>query len=112
MTTPIQPALDGSIPAPKIPAARRRVEDFETWVEEVRPKFVEIAKTGSPFLCWKVARQHELPDPPDRDHDWGRFMAGLHRDGLVRTDGFGLTRDKSGVRRWRGTRAAIEGRAA
>lgn len=107
--TSIQPALDGSVPKSR---TQQRIDDYDTWVELVRPTFVEVAKTGQPFLCWKVAQQHELPDPPDRDHDWGRFMASLHKDGIVRCDGFGLTRDKSGVRRWRGTRAAIEGRAA
>lgn len=109
MTASVQPALDGSIPKSR---SQKRIEDYETWVELVRPTFVEVARTGQSFLFWKIAQQYELPDPPDRDHDWGRFAASLHKDGVTRTDGFGLTRDKSGVRRWRGTRAAIEGRAA
>jgi hypothetical protein len=111
MTT-LQPALDGSIPAvPKSPA-RRRVEDYEAWVDEVRPTFVEVAASGRSFVLWRIAREYDLPDPPDRDHDWGRFAAQLHREKITRPDGFGLTRDKSSVRRWRGTRAVIEGRAA
>lgn len=111
--THIAPAFDGTELAAAAPAKTRRiVDDYEAWVSEVRPVFVEAAKSGRPFLCWKIACQNELPDPPDRDHDWGRFVAGLHKDGLIRTDGFGCTRDKSAVRRWRGTRAAIEGRAA
>lgn len=112
MTAAIQPALDGTIPPTPIAKARRRVEDYETWAEEIRPTFEEVAAAGQPFLCWKIARQYDLPDPPDRDHDWGRFAAGLHREGLIRTDGFGLTRDKSAVRRWRGTAAARREAAA
>jgi hypothetical protein len=109
MTATVQPALDGSVPKSR---AQERIEDYETWVDRVRPTFVDVARTGAPFLCWKVAREHELPDPPDRDHDWGRFMASLHKDGVVRCDGFGHTRDKSAVRRWRGTVAAMKGLAA
>lgn len=103
MTT-IQPALDGTLPAP--------ADDYHTWVNQVRPVFVEVARTGEPFLYWQIARSHGLPDPPDRDHDWGRLAAQLHREGITRVDGFGLTRDRSSVRRWRGTRAAINGRIA
>lgn len=105
----VQPTLDGTIPTPR---SRQRIEDYETWAATVRPTFVEIARTGQPFLFWTAARDHELPDPPDRDHDWGRFAAGLHRDGVIRTHGYGQTRDRSAVRRWRGTRAAQAGRVA
>jgi hypothetical protein len=86
--------------------------DYETWANQVRPAFLEAARTGEPFLVWQIARTHSLPEPPDRDHDWGRLASRLHREGVTRTAGFGLTRDKSSVRRWRGTRAAIDGRIA
>jgi len=109
MTATVQPALDGSVPKSR---SQQRIEDYETWVEIVRPTYLEVARTGQPFLFWKIAEQYELPDPPDRDHDWGRFAASLHKDGITRTNGFGLTRDKSSVRRWRGTVAAMQGRAA
>ncbi|MFS4103833.1 hypothetical protein [Streptomyces sp. PD-S100-1] len=112
MTATVQLALDGSIPEPAKSRARQQAEDYETWAATVRPTFAEIAKTGQPFLFWKVARDHELPDPPDRDHDWGRFAAALHKDGLIRVDGYGHTRDKSAVRRWRGTAAAMKGHVA
>lgn len=112
MTITEQPALDGTLPAAAISKARRRVDDYETWAAQIRPVFEQVAGTGQPFLCWKVAQQNDLPDPPDRDHDWGRFAAALHREGLIRTDGFGLTRDKSAVRRWRGTAAARREAAA
>ncbi|MFC9987813.1 hypothetical protein ACWF76_05885 [Streptomyces globisporus] len=111
--THIQPAFDGTELAAAAPSiARRKIDDYNAWVSEVRPVFEEIARTGQPFLCWKVAKDNDLPDPPDRDHDWGRFVATLHREGLIRLDSFGLTRDKSAVRRWRGTSAARRDGAA
>ncbi|MGQ5576726.1 hypothetical protein [Streptomyces sp. ECR3.8] len=105
----VQPTLDGTIPTPR---AQQRIDDYETWAALIRPTFIEVAATGQPFLFWKVAREHQLPDPPDRDHDWGRFAAALHKDGITRTDGYGQTRDKSAVRRWRGTAAAQKGLVA
>ncbi|WP_369214987.1 hypothetical protein [Streptomyces flavofungini] len=111
--THIAPAFDGTELAAAAPSkSRRRIDDYEAWVTEVRPVFVEAAKTGRPFLCWKVAEEHDLPEPPDQGHDWGRFAAGLHREGITRPAGYGLTRDKSAVRRWRGTVEVIEGRLA
>ena len=109
MTATVQPALDGSVPKSR---TRQRIDDYAMWVDTVRPTFVEVARTGESFLFWQIAHNYDLPDPPDRDHDWGRLAAQLHREGITRKDGFGLTRDKSGVRRWRGTVAAIQGRAA
>lgn len=111
--THIAPAFDGTELAAAAPSeSRRRIEDYEAWESEVRPVFVKVAKTGRPFLCWQVAKDHDLPDPPDRDHDWGRFASSLHREGVTRPAGYGLTRDKSAVRRWRGTVDAMQGRAA
>jgi len=101
--TAIQPALDGTVPQP---AARRRVEDYEAWVAEVRPTFEEIAAAGTRFVSWRVKEQYRLPDPPDPAHDWGRLLGQLRHDGLLRYDGWSTTRDRSGVRAWRGTRAA------
>lgn len=86
--------------------ATTRAEDYPSWEARVRPTFLAIAATGRPFICWQVAREHRLPEPPDRRRDWARLMANLHRDGLVRRDGFGYARDHSAVTRWRGTRAA------
>lgn len=100
----IQPALDGTIPP--------KADNYETWAEQARPTYVAEARTGRRFLFWKVARDHNIPQPPDPAHDWGRFAAELHRDGITRLDGFGFTPDKSSVRAWRGTQAAIEGRSA
>lgn len=109
--TRIQPVFDGNqLEAPAPSATRRVVEDYAAWEAEVLPVFVEAAKTGRPFLCWRVAQANDLPDPPNQQRDWARLMGRLHRDHIVRCDGFGLARDKSAVRRWKGTRAAIEGR--
>lgn len=83
-----------------------RTDDYESWEALVRPAFIAIAAAGTPFICWVVAKECRLPEPPDRRRDWARLMVGLHRDGIVRRDGFGYARDHSAVTRWRGTRAA------
>lgn len=86
--------------------------DYEDWAATVRPTFEQVAATGRSFVCWTIAREYDLPDPPNPARDWARFMGQLHHDGVVRYDGFGLARDKSAVRRWRGTRATMRGVAA
>lgn len=109
----IAPAFDGAELAVAAPSeSRRRIEDYEAWESEVRPAFVDAAKSGRPFLCWKIAQANDLPDPPDQQRDWARLIASLHRAHIVRCDGFGLARDKSACRRWRGTVDAMQGRAA
>ena len=109
----VQPAFDGSHLEAPAPAATRRVfDDYEAWESEVRPTFVKVAQTGRPFVCWKVAQANNLPEPPNQRLDWARLVGSLHRDHIIRPDGFGLARDKSACRRWRGTAAAIQGRAA
>lgn len=105
----VQHALDGTIPTSR---ARQRADDYDTWVAQVRPELVEEAKTDRPFMFWQVLRRPHLPLAPDPAHDPGRLAATLHRDGITRTAGYGKTRDKSAVQRWRGTRALIEGRIA
>jgi hypothetical protein len=111
--THITPAFDGSTLEAAAPAKSRRVmDDYEAWESEVRPTFVKVAKTGQSFVCWRIAQQHDLPEPPDQKRDWARLMGSLHRDHIIRCDGFGLARDKSAVRRWRGTAEAMQGRAA
>ena len=109
----VQPAFDGTELAAPAPAKSRRViEDYEAWVSEVRPVFVAAAKAGRPFVCWKIADANNLPEPPHQERDWARLMASLRRDHIVRYDGFGLARDKSAVRRWRGTADAMQERTA
>lgn len=98
-------------PLPGMPEPEH-ADDYTTWETLVRPTFEGVAATGQPFICWHVARDHELPEPPNRDRDWARFIGRLHHDGVIRTDGFGLARNKSAVRRWRGTRAARREAAA
>ncbi|MFE4867656.1 hypothetical protein [Streptomyces sp. NPDC056682] len=116
MTATVQPELDGSIPAPKIPAARRRAEDYETWIAEVWDVFLEVAATGRTFTCYEVARNRDLADPPDPAHHWGRLMTLLKDEGYVRTAGWACSdrpsSHHSGVRTWKGTAAARAGRAA
>jgi hypothetical protein len=100
-----QPALDGTIPAPI-------ADDYEEWAIAARPVYVAAAKSGLPFVCWKVARDAKLSNPPDQKRDWARFIGELHSGGVIRLAGFGFARDGSAVRKWIGTTAAREGRAA
>jgi hypothetical protein len=103
--TAVQPSLPADFPEPE-------PSDYDTWASECRPAFVAAARAGQPFVCWKVARDAKLPNPPDQKRDWARFIGELHHDNVIRLNGFGLARDKSCVRRWIGTTAAREGRVA
>ncbi|MFD5419435.1 hypothetical protein ACFWJT_15600 [Streptomyces sp. NPDC127069] len=106
----VQPALDGTIPTPKPPAARRRAEDFETWYAEVEPVYVAIAATPRVFTIFEIADEHRLPEPPDSAHHWGRLATLLKDAGYIRTAGWACssrpTVHHSGVRTWKGTPAA------
>lgn len=109
MTT-VQPALDGSIPPPKTTAARRRVEDYETWVQEVWPTFVQAAESGRPFTSWEIADENQLPEPPNSKSHWGNLISRLRDEGLIAQYGWANSLrpgdNDSGVKVWRGTRAA------
>lgn len=109
MTATVQPALDGSVPKSR---TQQRIEDYETWESIAWPFYVAAAKTGRSFVCWRIAQDNDLPEPPCQERDWARLMGHLRREHIVRYDGFGLARDKSACRRWRGTAEAIQGRAA
>ena len=115
MTATVQPALDGTLPESK-PTARRRVEDYETWIAAVRPAFEAAAATGKTFTTFEIADAHQLPDPPRPQAHWGRLMTLLKDEGWIRTAGWACsdrpTAHHSGVRTWKGTRAAQRGEAA
>jgi hypothetical protein len=102
--TAVQPALDGSVPEP--------CPDFDAWVEQVRPAFERAAATGREFASWHIKVDQELPEPPNPKAMWGQLMHRLREEGLLEPASFTTTRDGSGVRTWRGTRAARQGRAA
>jgi hypothetical protein len=89
VTATVQPALDGSIPPPKVTAARRRVEDYEEWVDEVWPAYVTAADTGQPFTIDEIARKHRLPDPPRPQSQWGSLPSRLQNAGIIRHHGYG-----------------------
>ncbi|WP_458089347.1 hypothetical protein [Streptomyces malaysiensis] len=112
----IQPALDGMPEPDPDPTARPQSEDYETWIATVWPKFIEAAATGRTFTCFEIADTHQLPDPPNPQAHWGRLMTLLKDEGYVRTAGWACTNrptaHHSGVRTWKGTRAAQQGRAA
>lgn len=107
--TPIQPALDGTIPAPKKSAAREKAESFEAWLEIVWPKYIEAAASGKTFTFAAIADEYRLPEPPD-SHMWGRLATLLKEAGYTRTAGWATsprpTVHHSGVRTWKGTAAA------
>lgn len=115
MADHIQPVIDG-MPEPEPPATRPRSEDYETWIAAVWPKFIEAAESGRVFTCFEIADAHQLPDPPNPQAHWGRLMTLLKDEGYIRTAGWACsdrpTAHHSGVRTWRGTRAAQQGRAA
>ena len=113
--TSVQPVFDG-MPEPETPATRPRSEDYETWIAAVRPAFEAAAATGQVFTTYEIADVNRLPDPPCPQAHWGRLMTLLKDEGWIRTAGWACsdrpTAHHSGVRTWRGTRAAQQGRAA
>lgn len=106
---PIQPTLDGTLPP--TPAL-----DYHSWVDAVRPAFVAAARTGQWFTSYAIARDNRLPEPAKPKADWGNFVQSLVRDGVIEHCGWDETvrpgGEHSGVKVWRGTRAAQAGRAA
>lgn len=109
MTTPIQPALDGTVPAPSS-------LDYHSWCDLVRPAFVAAARTGRLFTSYEIAHDGDLPEPPNPRADWGNLVNSLVRDHVIEHVTFDRsqrpTGEKSAVHVWRGTRAAQAGRAA
>jgi hypothetical protein len=105
---PVQPTLDGTLPAP--------ASDYPTWVDEVRPAFVAAARTGRLFTSYEIAKDNELPEPPNPRADWGNLVLSLVRDRLIEHVTFDRssrpTGERSAVAVWRGTRAAQAGRVA
>ncbi|MFE0647443.1 hypothetical protein ACFVZH_02480 [Streptomyces sp. NPDC059534] len=105
--TSIQPALDGTVPEQS--ARRQRAEDYETWLAQVWPKYIDAAASGRTFTFAEIAEEHRLPEPPD-SHMWGRLATRLKEEGYTRTAGWAAsprpTVHHSGVRTWKGTAAA------
>lgn len=86
----IQPVFDGTELAAPAPAATRRiVDDYEAWVDEVWPAFVEAADSRMPFTVDEVARTKQLPDPPHPKSQWGSLPARLQNEGIIRHHDFG-----------------------
>lgn len=108
MTAPIQPTLDGSLPAPGL--------DYESWVDLVRPYYVAAARTGRRFSFYEVAKDNKLPEPSCPRADWGNAAQRFAREGLIERVAYDRscrpTGEKSAVAIWRGTRAAQAGRIA
>lgn len=106
--TPVQPALDGTVPTPDL--------DYHSWCDHVRPYYVAVCRTGRRWTCYEIADEHKLPEPPNPRSDWGNFVLSLVRDGLAEHVAFDRssrpTGERSAVGVWRGTRAAQAGRIA
>ena len=81
----VQPAFDGTETVAAAPAkSRRKIDDYEAWVDEVWPYFVHAADTGLPFTVDEVSRKHRLPDPPSPKAQWGSLPGRLQNDGIIR----------------------------
>ncbi|MFI0900606.1 hypothetical protein [Streptomyces sp. NPDC020983] len=102
--------MTAPMPLPGMPEPPK--SEYETWADAIRPVYVNVAATGRRFVCWEIARDNQLPEPPNPQRDWARFMGEFHRDGLIRQDGYGEARDHSAVKQWRGTHAARREAAA
>ncbi|MFC8983882.1 hypothetical protein [Streptomyces sp. NPDC057115] len=105
----IQPAFDGTEIAAAAPAkSRRRVDDFEAWVDEVWPFYVAAADTGRPFTIDEISRKHQLPDPPSPKSQWGSLPGRLLDAGIIRHHGYGQSARcrRSLVHVWIGVPAA------
>ena len=109
MTAPVQPALDGSVPAAGELCYAERVD-------RIRPTFVAAARSGRRFTTYEVAADNDLPEPPCPRADWGNAAQRFARGGLIEHCGVDRssrpTGEKSAVAVWRGTRAAQAGRVA
>ncbi|MFF3928180.1 hypothetical protein [Streptomyces hirsutus] len=105
----MQPAFDGTELAASAPAISRRiVDDYEAWVDEVTPYYVAAADTGQPFTVDAIARQYQLPDPPNPRAHWGSLPVKLQNDGIIRhlTGGTSARARHSMVHVWIGVPAA------
>lgn len=104
-----QPTLDGTIPEPAAP-------DYHSWCDQVRPAFVAAARSGRRFTSYEIAKDNDLPEPANPKADWGNFVQSLVRDHVLEHCGWDETSrpggEHSGVKVWRGTHAARNGRVA
>lgn len=104
----LQPTLDGTLPTP--------TTDYPTWVDTVRPAFVEAARSGERFTSYEIAKTNNLPEPANPKASWGHLVQALVRDGVIEQCGWDESSrpsgGHSGVKVWRGTRAARAGRIA
>jgi len=107
---PVQPTLDGTLPTPASGLS------YAEWCDQVRPAFVAAAKSGRWFTSYAIAKDNDLPEPANPKADWGNFVQSLVRDHLIEHCAWDETSrpggEHSGVKVWRGTRAAQAGRAA
>lgn len=105
----VTPVFDGNHLEASAPAKSRRiVDDYEAWVDEVWPAFVEAADTRQPFTIDEVARAKSLPDPPSPKSMWGALPRRLLDAGIIQHAGASTSvrAGHSMVHRWIGVPAA------
>lgn len=108
--THITPVFDGNqLEAPAPAKTRRIVDDYEAWVDEVWPAFVEAADSGRPFTVDSVARDKNLPDPPHPKSQWGSLPGRLQNEGIIRhhSGGTSIRAGHSMVHVWIGVPPAM-----
>lgn len=97
------------------PEAPAQSSDYESWMSVVRPVFEAVALSGREFTTHDVVVEHNLPEPPDPAHHWGRLMTLLHDEQVIRPAGWAhssrRTSHASGVRTWVGVTTRIAGAA-
>lgn len=80
--------------------------DRDAWEALAETAILAHAATGAAFTTYDVARDHQLPDPPNHHH-WGQLMHRLHDQGLIVpvdwTTSRRPTSNSSGVRVWLGS---------
>lgn len=115
MTTPT-PLPGMPEPPPKTAPVRLRSDDYQTWIDTVRPKFEEVARTNRRWTSYEIAEEYDLPDPPNPKAHWGRLIGILRDAGLIEHCDWANSKrpgdNESGVKVWRGTSTAMQGRAA
>ena len=104
-----QPTLDGTMPGPD-------ELTYAEWVDRIWPAFVAAARSGREFTTYEIARDADLPEPPNPRADWGNAVQLFVRQQLIEHVAFDRSRrptgERSAVGVWRGTHAAREGRVA
>lgn len=98
-----------------LPATPERAEDYESWLDVIRPAFEAAARSGAEFTIYEVAVANNLPEPPDTAHQWGAAACRFRADGLIRHVGFDSAKrgpsHHSSLKKWVGVAGQAGGAA-